>query len=95
MKDVINYGLFLFEDYYNRRYAHQYASNARFPYKQYTMYPIATGLTLDEARALEQTLFTAYTLKELANSINSISQRNLGKFKDYFARLSSLLSSYL
>lgn len=39
------------------------------------MTPVATGLTYKEARALEQTLITAYTLNALGNAINSIAEK--------------------
>jgi hypothetical protein len=57
------------------------------------MDPIATGLTKDEARALEQTLITAYTLDALDNAINSIAEAKWGNFADQMERVENLISS--
>ena len=78
-----------------RYYAHQRSKNARFSDKLYTMLPIATGMTLDEARALEQLLISAYTLDALCNSINSIAERNWSKFEYEFERVQTLWSDYI
>lgn len=66
----------------------------RFPPDKYTMLPIATGLTRNQARALEQTLITAYGLDTLKNMINSISVKKLPYFKSEFAQMQSLIDSY-
>lgn len=42
------------------------------------MYAVATGLSLAQARAMEQTIITAYGIDTLKNMINSISPKNGG-----------------
>ncbi|MFA6661517.1 MAG: RHS repeat-associated core domain-containing protein, partial [Bacilli bacterium] len=64
-----------------------------YPRSQYTMFAIATGLTYKEARAMEQTLITAYGLDALGNAINSIARKKWGSFAKEFARASSIFSS--
>lgn len=58
------------------------------------MLPVATGLSLNAARALEQTLIMAFSLDALLNIINSISPANWGKFTSEVERMQSLLISY-
>ncbi|MCL2678877.1 MAG: RHS repeat-associated core domain-containing protein [Dehalococcoidia bacterium] len=79
-------------DYTGRQQAHFGGSKPRFDSDVYQMVPIATGMTHNEARALEQALITAYTLEALANMINSISPSKWSNFKDEFARAGSLIS---
>ena len=81
-------------NYSSRQYRHQEAKNARFTSADFTMTPVATGLTHNESRALEQTLITAYTLQALKNSINSIADKNLKNFTYEIKRVESLISSY-
>jgi hypothetical protein len=57
--------------------------------------PVATGMTLDESRTLEQTLITAYTLDALNNSINSIAEGKWGNFVYEFNRANRLISGYI
>lgn len=42
------------KNYAKRQYAHQRRSNCKFPENKYTMYPVATGLSLRNARAFKQ-----------------------------------------
>ena len=65
----------------------------KFPASKYTMYAVATGLSLAQARALEQTLITAYGLDTLKNMINSISPSKWGKFKTEFNQMKTLIES--
>lgn len=73
-----------------RRSAHY---SGKFPGSQYTIFAIATGLTYKEARAMEQTLITAYGLDALGNAINSIARKKWGSFTKEFARAASIFSS--
>ena len=41
------------------------------------MIPIATGLTYNESRALEQAIISAFTIGRLANIVRSVSKKNL------------------
>ena len=52
---------------------------------------VATGITHDESRVLEQGLICAYTLEALNNSINSIARNNWNKFDYEVARIPTLL----
>ena len=67
----------------------------RFPTSKFTMMPIATGLTKNEARAMEQTIITAYTLDTLVNMINSISPKKWSTFKSEFEQMSTLMQSWI
>jgi hypothetical protein len=58
------------------------------------MYAVATGLSLSQARALEQTIITAYTLDTLHNMINSISPSKWNNFKSEFNQMQTLIASY-
>ena len=58
------------------------------------MMPIATGLSLGEARALEQSLIVAYGLDTLKNMINSISPKKWNTFKSEFNQMRSLIDSW-
>lgn len=90
--DVVYVGMT--KNFSSRQYAHQKHPEARFPIESFSMVPVATGLSYKDARALEQTLITAFTLDALVNSINSIAKKNLYKFTCEFARASSLIVCY-
>ena len=87
--DVVYVGMT--KNYSSRKTAH----SRRFPSSKYTMMPIATGLSYAQARALEQTLITAYTLDTLKNMINSISPKRWGFFKSEFEQMNLLIQSWL
>ncbi|MGI6746438.1 MAG: RHS repeat-associated core domain-containing protein [Acutalibacteraceae bacterium] len=74
-----------------RKSAHQ----KKFPSNAYTMIPVATGLSLTQARALEQAIITAYTIDTLKNMINSISPSKWGNFKTEFDQMGTLIKSWL
>lgn len=80
-------------NYAKRQYAHQRKANCKFPENKYTMYPVATGLSLRNARALEQTIITAYTIDTLVNMINSISPKKWGTFKQEFEQMRYLIEA--
>ena len=84
----------LTRNYSSRQNTHQNGKNAVFPSATYTMIPVATGMTRNEARALEQSLITAYTLESLGNMINSISPSKWSNFTYEFERAGSLISGY-
>lgn len=67
----------------------------RFPTDKFTMMPIATALTKNEARAMEQTIIAAYTLDTLVNMINSISPQKWSKFKSEFEQMTTLMQSWI
>ena len=67
----------------------------KFPSNTYTMIPIATNLILAQARALEQSIITAYTIDTLKNMINSISPSKWGNFKTEFEQMGTLVQSWL
>ena len=79
-------------DFARRQYAHQIKEGAKYREDRYAMYAIATGLTLDEARALEQVLISAYTLEGLMNLINSIAPSKWNQFLDEFERVQGLIA---
>jgi hypothetical protein len=58
------------------------------------MIPIATGLTLKESRALEQTIIMAYGIDTLKNMINSISPKKWSNFKTEFEQMQSLIAAF-
>lgn len=58
------------------------------------MYAIASNLSYSEARALEQTIISAYTLDTLENAINSISPKKWSNFKNEFNQLESLVLAF-
>ena len=66
----------------------------RFPTNKYTMLPVATNLTKSQARALEQTLITAYGIDTLKNMINSISPKKWNDFKNEFSQMQTLIQSW-
>ena len=67
----------------------------RFPKNKYTMMPVATGLTKSQARAMEQTIITAYTLDTLVNIINSISPKKWNNFKTEVKQMTTLMESWI
>ena len=66
----------------------------RFPDKTHDKLAVATGLSLSEARAMEQTIITAYTLDTLKNMINSISPSKWANFKKEFSQMQTLIESW-
>lgn len=48
-----------------------------------------------QARAMKQTIISAYTLNTLCNMINSISPRKWKYFKSEFEQMSTLIQSWL
>ncbi|MBE6799025.1 MAG: RHS repeat-associated core domain-containing protein [Ruminococcaceae bacterium] len=87
--DVVYVGIT--KRYFSRKSQHR----KRFPESKFTMMPIATGLTRNQARAIEQTIITAYTLDTLVNMINSISPRKWSTFKSEFEQMSTLMASWI
>ena len=88
------------KDFATRQKAHQVyiykkTGEIRFPENEYTMYPVMTRLTKDEARVLEQGLISLYVIEYLDNAFNSIAPKNWGdkKFYESIKRLTDLLSS--
>ncbi len=75
-----------------RRSQHQ---SKRFPKNKYDFYVVATDLSKESARALEQTLITAYSLDTLANMINSISPKKWGTFENEFDQMMKLIESWI
>jgi predicted GIY-YIG superfamily endonuclease len=73
-----------------RKKEHQ---RSRFPEDKYDMYAVATGLTYNESRALEQTLISAYMLCYLSNCINSISVKKWSNFKHEFSNMKTLMEA--
>ena len=55
---------------------------------------LKTGLSLAQARALEQTIITAYGLDTLKNMINSISPKKWENFKTEFNQMKTLIESF-
>ena len=87
--DVVYVGIT--KRYSSRKSAHK----KRFPKNKYTMMPVATGLTKAQARAMEQTIISAYTLDTLKNLINSISPKKWSKFKTEFKQMQTLMQSWI
>ena len=87
--DVVYVGIT--KRYSTRKSQHQ----KRFPKSKYTMMPVATGLTKNQARALEQTIITAYTLDTLVNIINSISPKKWSNFKTEVKQMTTLMESWI
>ena len=75
--------------------ARQKQHQKRFPKSNYTMMPVATGLTKSQARAMEQTIITAYTLDTLVNIINSISPKKWNNFKTEVKQMTTLMESWI
>lgn len=59
------------------------------------MMPISTGLSKAQARVMEQTIITAYTLDSLNNVINSISPKKWNNFITEFNQISTLIQSWI
>lgn len=80
-----------FETRRSRHNAHPGWSHRR----PFTMMPLATGLTLNEARRLEQALIVGYTIQALDNKINSIApwRLDLGEFSNETQRIADLFST--
>ena len=87
--DVVYVGIT--KRYSSRKSAHK----KRFPSNKFTMFPLKTGLSRAEARAMEQTLISAYTLDTLKNMINSISPKKWSNFKNEFEQMNTLILSWL
>ena len=51
---------------------------------------LASGLTLDEAKVLEQVLISAYTLKYLDNARREIAVKNLPRYRQYLGSVASI-----
>ena len=78
----------------NRRY-NEHTHNPMHPErKNCTMRVVATGLTVDEARLLEQSLISAYTLEALTNRRREIAIMKLNNFNDKMDVIISLISGY-
>lgn len=54
------------------------------------MWVVASGLTLEEAKALEQSLICIYTIDALANARYEIAQKNYGKFVEEIERAAQI-----
>ena len=89
-KDVVYVGIT--KNYKSRKKQHT-GKGKRF--NGYDMMPIATGLTKSQARAMEQTIISAYTLDTLKNMINSISPKKWSKFKTEFKQMQTLMQSWI
>lgn len=88
--DVVYVGIT--KNYSSRKSNH---TKKRFPTSKFTMMPIATGLSKAKARALEQTLITAYGIDTLQNMINSISPKKWNNFKTEFNQIGTLIQSWI
>lgn len=87
-------------NYPRRQKEHQHykkkgESKSRFPIEEFTMVAVATGLTLAQSRALEQTLITAYSTVTLKNLMNSISPKKWKYFKSEFKQMRNLIDSWI
>jgi predicted GIY-YIG superfamily endonuclease len=91
-KDVVYVGRTL--NYSSRMVAHKRGSKFN-GFKTYTMMPIATNLSLSQARALEQAIISAYTIDTLKNMINSISPKKWSNFKTEFRQMQTLMQSWV
>ena len=56
---------------------------------------VKTDMTIEEARALEQALITAFTLDALNNIYNSIAKAKWDQFSEEIMRIEKLWSSAL
>ena len=73
-----------------RMYEHQ--NDILHPEREgYGMIVVATGLSRTEARTMEQTLISAFTLSYLDNAMREISYGNLHKFQNYMSSISQIL----
>ena len=79
---------------YNARYSAHRRGKKFNHFDTYIMIPIATGLTKPQARALEQTLITAYGFDTLKNLINSISPKKWATFKREFNQMKNLIAAW-
>lgn len=87
-------------NYLQRQRAHQVYKNPKtgevtYPMSAYIMYPIVTNLSLKEARTMEQTLITAYTLDSLNNAINSIAEKNWEQFANEAYKMAKFINEHL
>ena len=78
-------------DYSTRQNHHQTRTDALYPTESFAMQVVATGLTNNESRVLEQALIGVYTLSALNNAINSIAPRKWDNFSYEIGRIESLL----
>ena len=63
-------------DVWRRNSEHYVNTNTSFvPFTRFTMIVVATGLTLNEARLLEQALIVGYSTLTVGNKVNSINPR--------------------
>jgi len=76
-----------------RQYSHQLKPKAKYPVGEYEMFVIATNLSLEQARAFEQLLILGYGINALDNIINSIAEKNWGKFTSAFEQINGLIAS--
>ena len=60
--------------------------------RDYQMVVLATGLTTDEARVLEQLLISIYTVGYLENARREIAIKNVPKFKSYVSAVAEILT---
>ena len=82
-------------NYDRRKYEHQKKTTGKYPEKDYNMIPVATSLTRQEARAMEQSLISAYTMEALDNQMNSIAKARWGEFVEEFKRAENLMSGLI
>ncbi|MCL2426587.1 MAG: DUF6531 domain-containing protein [Oscillospiraceae bacterium] len=87
-------------DFFSRQRDHQVRvcprrGHIRFPNPPYLMSPVATDLSKEDARALEQLLIMAFTLEALANKINAIGNGKFSDFDEEFDRMISLMEGCL
>ena len=80
---------------YSARYSYHTRSGGEYPRSKYTMLPIATELSKEQARDMEQLIITAYTLDSLKNSINSIAKKNWWLFLREFKQIITLMESWV
>ncbi len=60
--------------------------------KNYVMKVVATGLTVMEARTLEQTLISTYRIDYLENARREIAVGNVSMFKNYLTAINQIIS---
>ena len=72
------------------RRLNEHRHNKKTNRSNYTMHIIATGLTKDEARVLEQVVISAYTLSYLENARREIGKGNLANFRMYLSAASDV-----
>ena len=78
-----------------RRYQHQLKPNAKYPVNTFNMIILATGLTKNQARIMEQTLLTSFSLVNLNNLINSIARGKWNSFRDDFSAVLGMIQSWV